>query len=138
MIALLPRPTLSCQLSDLVESSRRILDMVDSGEIKLAVSDAMLEEIADVLQCEKIGWSAVEAGEFVEVLSRLADHVHPQQVVDVIKDDPDVNRILECAGVARSDYLITGDRHLLKLGQFGQTKIVKPVEFLELMQGRSR
>jgi predicted nucleic acid-binding protein len=41
-----------------------------------------------------------------------------------------VNRILEHALAGGSDYVITGDRHLLKLGGFEGVKTVKPVEFL--------
>lgn len=115
---------------------RRILDLADSGLIKLAVSPAILEEIADVLQREKIGWLVSEAKEFIEEFSQIADVVHPNQVVDILKDDPDDNCILECAAAARSDYLITGDKHLLKLRRFGQTQIVKPADFLEIVQGR--
>jgi predicted nucleic acid-binding protein len=49
-----------------------------------------------------------------------------------VKDDLTDNRILECAETGRSEYLVTGDKHLLKLGQFAATRIVTPAEFLEI------
>ena len=115
---------------------RRILELVDSGEIRLAVSSAILEEIADVLQRKKFGWSPSEVGEAIDRLTRVAEHVESQQAVNAVKDDPDDNRILECAAAARSDYIISGDKHLLSLGRFGNAKILKPADFLEIMQGR--
>jgi predicted nucleic acid-binding protein len=32
-----------------------------------------------------------------------------------VKADPDDDKIVECAAAARSDYIVTGDKHLLKL-----------------------
>ena len=64
----------------------------------------------------------------------IAELVDPHQTVDVIKDDPGDNRILDCAVTANSDCLITGDKHLLKFGQFGHTKIMKPVDFLSMIR----
>jgi predicted nucleic acid-binding protein len=37
-----------------------------------------------------------------------------------------------------SEYLVTGDNHLLKLGRFGGTKIVKPADFLKLQAQAGR
>ena len=72
---------------------------------------------------------------------RIADfteHVSPAQTVRVVDEDPDDNRILECAQAAGSDYIVTGDQHLLKLKHFGSTKIVKAAEFLEIQASEKR
>ena len=55
-------------------------------------------------------------------------------------EDPTDNRIIECAVASRSEYLVTGDDHLLKLRQFGGTKIIKAADFLEIQAqpGRER
>jgi predicted nucleic acid-binding protein len=39
-----------------------------------------------------------------------------------------------------SDYIVTGDNHLLKLGQFAGAKIIKPSDFIGLVgkQGYGR
>ena len=44
--------------------------------------------------------------------------MEPKQKFDVMRDDPADNRILECTVADGSDYIVTGDNHLLKLGQF--------------------
>jgi uncharacterized protein len=56
----------------------------------------------------------------------------------VVAEDPTDDRILECAVASRSDYLVTGDNHLLKLGRFRNTKIVKPAAFLEIQAQEER
>jgi uncharacterized protein len=50
----------------------------------------------------------------------------------VVWADPDDDRILECVAAARSDYLVTGDKHLLKTGSYRGTQIVNATEFLAL------
>jgi predicted nucleic acid-binding protein len=49
-----------------------------------------------------------------------------------VKDDPDDNRVLECAVAAESDYIITGDSDLLRLKQHGRVPILRVSEFLDL------
>jgi len=46
-------------------------------------------------------------------------------VLHVIEDDPDDNRVLECAIKGRADYIVTGDRHLLRLGSYEAIAIVQ-------------
>ena len=52
--------------------------------------------------------------------------------MDVVKEDPTDNRIIECAAASGSEYLVTGDKHLLKVGQYQSVKIVTPAEFIEI------
>jgi predicted nucleic acid-binding protein len=55
-----------------------------------------------------------------------------------VPDDPDDNRIVECAVKAGSDYLVTGDKHLLRVGSYGLLSIVKVAEFLGIAQAGQR
>jgi uncharacterized protein len=42
--------------------------------------------------------------------------------LNVVKEDPDDDRILECAAEAKSDFIVSEDKHLLRLGHFGDAK----------------
>lgn len=109
----------------------RVLDLARSGEIRLAISDAIQEEVASVLRL-KFDWSEEAIEVATERIGDYTDHVHPSQTVRVVDEDPDDNRILECALAGGSEYIVTGDRHLLNLRMFGGAKIVKAAEFLEI------
>lgn len=119
---------------------RRILQMAEDGVIHLAVSDAILDEVIKVLRREKFGWEEGEIRRSLRQISRFAEHVEPKQRIDIITEDPTDNRILECAAASGSDYLVSGDKHVLKVGQYQGFKIVPPAEFLEIQarQGRGR
>ena len=43
------------------------------------------------------------------MIKDVARTVNPAVRLDVIKEDPDDNRILECASAEGSDYIVSGD-----------------------------
>jgi putative PIN family toxin of toxin-antitoxin system len=117
----------------------KLLDMARNGDIVLAISDPIVEEVTHVLH-DKFAWTD-EAIKLAQ--ARIADFtekVHPRRAIDVVKEDPSDNRILECAEAGGSEFIVTGDAHLLKLGQFAGMKILKPAEFLgrQSSPGRGR
>ncbi|HEY0759056.1 MAG TPA: putative toxin-antitoxin system toxin component, PIN family [Acidisarcina sp.] len=115
---------------------RRILKMAEAGIIRLAVSDAILNEVERVLRRPKFGWPEHEIARALQQTARLAHHFEPKEQIYVVKDDPTDNRILECATASASEYLVTGDKHLLNLGQYFGVKIITPAEFLEIQTGQ--
>ena len=116
-----------------------ILSLARSGAIDLAISDRIMEEVKRVLDL-KFHWPQEDIAFIEKRIASFSTHVEPIQTINAVKEDPTDNRILECAAAGGSEYLITGDRHLLKLGQFAGTKIVTAADFLEIMaqQGRGR
>jgi predicted nucleic acid-binding protein len=54
--------------------------------------------------------------------------------LDVVKQDPDDNRILECAVSAGSQFIVTGDKHLLRLRTYDGMRIITVSDFLDLSQ----
>lgn len=55
------------------------------------------------------------------------------KIIEITEDLED-NKILEAASEAKADYIISGDKHLLKLKEFKGIKIVKAKEFLEFIK----
>jgi putative PIN family toxin of toxin-antitoxin system len=64
-------------------------------------------------------------------LEAVAEVVSTTQTLSRLKDDPDDDRVLECALAGRADIIVTGDRHLLKLGAFEGTPIVTARQFMD-------
>lgn len=57
--------------------------------------------------------------------------------LDVVKTDPDDNKIIECAVAAGADAIVTGDKkHLLPIRSFQGIKIVEIAEFLNRARKR--
>jgi predicted nucleic acid-binding protein len=64
--------------------------------------------------------------------------VHADYSLNVVPQDVDDNRVLECAVAAQSDTIRTGDTDLLVLGTFRGITIVKPSDFIEGLRSRVR
>lgn len=112
-------------------ASARILDLCSKNECELVISTRLRREVDSILKNIRVN------GEFLERVRGLfvrALHVKPTKRVFAIKEDPDDNKFLECAYEGKADCLITSDGHLLGLGEFAQTKICKPTQFLKLQR----
>jgi len=58
----------------------------------------------------------------------------PAHVQNIIKEDPPDNHIIACATVCEAKYIISGDKHLLKLKKFQTIPILTPAQFLKKMR----
>jgi hypothetical protein len=100
-------------------------------------SEALLDELERTLRYPRlkqyVAWTDDELTEFLELVRRQAKVVSPSQTLDVIEDDPDDNRVLEAAAEGHADYIVSGDRHLLKFGTYGEIAIVTPARFAAII-----
>ena len=103
-----------------------------AGAFRVAVSDPLLAELREVL-CLKFAWSEEAVTAALSQLHDCSVHVHPTEILDVIQDDPDDNRILECAIAAQAAFIVSGDNHLLRLDHFRGIRILKVADFMALL-----
>jgi predicted nucleic acid-binding protein len=61
-----------------------------------------------------------------------AEVVEPDEIPDVVSQDPDDNKLVGAAMAGQVEAIITNDRHLLDLDPYGAIRIVRPREFLRL------
>ena len=115
----------------------QFLDLARAGKINLTVSDAILDEMEDVL-VRKFGFTPEDVAEARARVRAMARTVKPVVALDVIREDPPDNRILECAVAAGSDYLVTGDKDLLRLKRYDSIRILNVSDFLDVVQAQER
>lgn len=72
--------------------------------------------------------TAQEASEFLAAIVEIAEWVKILETVQACRD-PEDNKFLELAVNGQAEYLVTGDKDLLVLRQFKETKIVSPADF---------
>lgn len=107
---------------------RRLLDLAREGRFKVYASTAILLEVAEKLQ-GKFGWEIEKVEKTIQALGKLAKIVKPVERYEVIKADPSDDKIIECAGESKADYIVTGDKHLLQLKRWKRVRIIKPSDF---------
>jgi len=104
---------------------------VIKGDFELYTSIAILTELARKLD-EKFDWEKHKIAQLITSISNLATVFKTTSWLQVVSDDPD-NRILECALKAAANYVVTGDKHLLKLRNYEHFEIIRLSTFLSIL-----
>jgi putative PIN family toxin of toxin-antitoxin system len=64
-------------------------------------------------------------------LRRTCTSVEITGQLRAVAADPDDDKFVECAVVAGASVIVSGDGHLLKLGQYGDIRVLTAAQFLE-------
>ncbi|MFH1663997.1 MAG: putative toxin-antitoxin system toxin component, PIN family [archaeon] len=107
-----------------------VMRLAFEGKIEVFTSIEILSEYSKVL-IRDFKLNETEIQERINLFAGTLKLVKPTNKINLIKDDPDDNKILEVAFEADAKYIVSGDKHLLKLKEFNKIKIVKPKEFLD-------
>ncbi|PIR96827.1 MAG: putative toxin-antitoxin system toxin component, PIN family [Candidatus Doudnabacteria bacterium CG10_big_fil_rev_8_21_14_0_10_41_10] len=111
----------------------RIIDEVIAGRVQVFANRATLKEnrllaslkIKDVKYLEKLE-------EFFNAIKQ----VKSDKRLNIVEDKED-NKLVESAVTAKVDFLISADRHLLKLEKYGRIQMVTPQEFWNKYEDQS-
>ena len=95
-----------------------ILQKCVSKEFQLFLSKEILEEFVEVMSEHRFGYSINQVEKMEMMLVEVSHIVYPQTKVSEVLDDPDDNKILECALESKAEYILTGDKHLLKIKNY--------------------
>ncbi len=113
-------------------ASEKIIAKAEEKEIILVLSKEIIKEFLEVLEYqeikEKIKGQNLALKRTVEKIVSISEIVDPKKRFFLVEDDPDDNKILECAVEGKADYIITKDKHLLNLSF--PIPIIEPESFL--------
>jgi putative PIN family toxin of toxin-antitoxin system len=99
---------------------------------RLLVSPAIIHETARILRRD-FQWEERRIIRRAKRVVRVGKLIIPHIALDVIRNDPDDNRILECAVEGKADVIVSGDRHLRALKSYQGIPIVRPIDFLRTL-----
>lgn len=110
---------------------REILNQIISGQIDCTLSIDILDELRDVLQRPKFGFTTEQSIQIIEELHRTCNIIATSTKLRIEISDLDDKMILECAVQAKAGYVVSGDPDLTELNPFRGIKILTPSEYLE-------
>ena len=117
--------------------SERIIEKIESKDIELVLSKEIIEEFARALNYrdikEKIKNKNLEIKRTVEKIISISKIVEPLEKLNIVNEDPDDNKILECAKSGEVDFIISNDNHLLKLKEFENIKIITSKMLIDII-----
>lgn len=116
----------------------RILQAWRRGECSLFTSVSILEEVLEVSLrphiLKRYNRTPRDAQRFFRLLRDNALVAPGAYSGQWVKDDPDDDKIVNTALETGSDYIVTGDPHLLALKEVRGIRIVTPAEFLSILR----
>jgi putative PIN family toxin of toxin-antitoxin system len=101
-----------------------IIKLAKLGKMHLIVSHDLLWEFEEVLSRPKFGFTSEQVKCALTEIEKISEIVEIENELEVVKEDPDDNKIVETAVKGKADYLVSGDNHLLKLKNYENIKIV--------------
>ena len=116
----------------------RVHELLDHAILRVfevAVSPDLLAETLRILGGRKFLFDPDLLAAHEHEIRELCLMVYPSQWLQVIKDDPTDDRVLECAMAAKAEIIVSRDAHLLSLGDYQGIRILDPAAFLVGIDG---
>ena len=106
----------------------QLIDKWKNREFDLVSSMEILDEFTRTLKNFKIQMPEEMIEEWRNLIIANSIMVEPTIKLSVVKDDPDDDKFIEAGITGKSDFIISQDKHLLKLKEYQGMKIISPEE----------
>ena len=105
-------------------NERKILLKCKKRKLDSIISLEILNELEKVLKMKfKVPENKIR--DYSKEILYFSEIVFPLGELDIVKEDPTDNIILETALIGKANILVTGNKHLLKLKKFKNIKILQ-------------
>ncbi len=110
---------------------REIINLWRDGKIIICLSQGIIEEYLMVLN--RLGLK--DKNEIEKITKLFAEGHHSifttkTPKLEVVEDDPDDNKFIECAVALDCKTIISGDKHLKDIKKYVDIEILSPREFI--------
>ncbi len=105
------------------------LELARRGSVEAVTCAEILDELAKKLSA-KLNFSSIQTRDRIAFFLDFMRLVTIRNTLNVVDADPDDNKIIECAVAGAATHIVTGDRHLLVLGNYQNIQILTAADFL--------
>jgi len=117
-----------------------IVKAAEKGQIVILLTEEIAGEISQVLAYPKIAKmyqaASLRRGDLVEAVLKIGKFVQVTTKAHVVVEHPSDDKFIECALAANAEYIVSGDKHLLKVGSYKKTRILSVSEFLQVIEAK--
>lgn len=106
----------------------QILERIISLQVQAIISPILISELTEVL-IKKFKFTPDRIQSTEDIIKESFKLVYPSKEISILNDEDD-NRVLEAAVEGEDDFIVTGDRGLLKLGKYRGVQIMTAKQFL--------
>jgi len=112
--------------------ANKLLEKLLINNYEIFTTKEILDEFEEILKRD-FKYNNEEVKRIVDVLLQFLILIEPIRKITIVLDDPDDNKIIECALESKSDYIVSYDNHLLKIKEYKGIKIVKPEDLIKII-----
>lgn len=109
-----------------------------SGDFDILISQPIIDELLRVTSYERIQdkYRKVKERrlEFAELIAKQGVWIEPVNTLLVVIQDKSDNIYVECAVEGDAQYIVSGDDHLLDLGEYHGIIVLSPASFVTLLK----
>ena len=120
-----------------VSSPGKIIARWEQDTFEVLITKEIIDELSRVLRYPRImkrhKKDEAKIDRYLHLLAKQATMVEPQKTLTVIADDETDNRYIECAYFGRADYVVSGDKHVLGVGEYEGIFMLSPAAFIALL-----
>lgn len=131
----------NCLLSSLsrTSDSYEVWQGLHEGRYILCVSNEILTEYQEIIGQKTTPEIAENVIQFL-VNSEYVEFINPYYRFELITDDRDDNKFVDCAIAANATYIVSNDKHykILQIISYPKLFVVKLMEFVELLREEKR
>ena len=114
-----------------------IIKSAEEQRVSILTSEEIVAEITQVLTYSKIKnfykTLGLQSEDLIEEVLKNAKFVKVTKKLHVVEEHSADDKFIECAHAAGADYIVSGDRHLLKVACYKKTQIVPVSEFIQII-----
>lgn len=115
-----------------------IIKAAENHKITIILSEEIIKELSQVLAYSKLKklYEAedLRQEDLMEAVLKIGKFVKTTKKVKVVEEHPADNKFIECALTADAEYIVSGDKHLLKIANYKKTQMLTVNEFLRILQ----
>lgn len=111
------------------QAEKAVLRIIE-GKDTLLLSREIIKEVLSVLS-KKFSKDREELSRVAVNLAEIAELIESSKRINILEDESD-NRILECATSGNADAIVTGDKEMLKLRKYKNTRIISLKEYIKV------
>ena len=114
---------------------RPIFDALIAGKFQLAISNSILSEYVEILERKTTSEIAKNVAELLLSLKSVKK-VEVYFRWNLIKQDEDDNKFVDCAIAANANLIVTNDKHFKDLDKidFPELKVINANNFLQMIE----
>lgn len=110
---------------------RELMKKILASEYELVLSNEIVDEFKEVIN-KKLNELTIMEEKFIKFIQDNFTIINPEKKLNIVKNDITDNKIIECAVVAKANFIVSGDKHILDLRKYKNIKILKPSDFLKM------